>query len=155
LPRAATRRRPSSSNTAENGSPFDHHLLPAAEADGNAPACESLGQPSPCQTFGIPPTFQVALPQWKLGEHYDALAEKYVDGYVWFGRPWLYAQSGPLDCELVEQMARSTPYPYPDGAPSGQESSSSLLRFNVGSVISANIATGLPPDPYCPASALG
>ena len=143
-------------DTAENGSPFNYHQLTAAGSTGNVPACQSPGNPSLCQTFGIPPTWQVALPEWKLGGHYDALAEKYVDGYVWFGRPWLYAQSTEFDCELVEQMAQSTPFPYPDGASSGQ-SSNSMLSVNVfgASTSRASAAGGLPADPYCPASSLG
>ena len=144
-------------DTAENGSPFNYHQLTASGSTGNVPACQSLGHPSLCQTFGIPPTWQVALPEWKLGGHYDALAQKYVDGYVWFGRPWLYAQSTAFDCELVEQMAQSTPFPYPDGASSGQQSSHSLLEFNVfgASAARASAASGLPANPYCPASSLG
>jgi hypothetical protein len=136
-------------DTAENGSPFNYHQLTAAGSTGNVPACQSLGHPTLCQTFGIPPTWQVALPEWKLGGHYAALAQKYADGYVWFGRPWLYAQSTEFDCELVEQMAQSTPFPYPAGASSGQQPSSSPLNFN------AFEASQLPANPYCPASSLG
>jgi endoglucanase len=136
-------------DTAENGSPFNYHQLTAAGTTGNVPACQSLGHPTLCQTFGIPPTWQVALPEWKLGGHYDALAQKYADGYVWFGRPWLYAQSTDFDCELVEQMAQSTPFPYPAGASSGQQPSNSPLNFN------AFDASELPANPYCPASSLG
>jgi endoglucanase len=144
-------------DTAENGSPFNYHHLTAAGSAGSVPACQSLGHPSLCQTFGIPPTWQVALPEWKLGGHYAALAQKYVDGYVWFGRPWLYAQSTEFDCELVEQMAQSTPFPYPDGTSSGQHSSNSLLEFDVfgASTTQASAAGGLAPNPYCPASSLG
>jgi len=142
-------------DTAENGSPFDYHALIAAGAAGsNVAGCTSIDHPSLCQTFGIPPTYQVASPQWKLGAHDSALATKYVDGYVWFGRPWLYAQSGQFDCQLVEQMAQSTPFPYPDGASSSQPSPNALRRTGVSSHGRASAATALPPDPYCPASSL-
>jgi endoglucanase len=144
-------------DTAENGSPFNYHQLTAAGSAGNVPASQSIGQQTLCQTFGIPPTWQVALPEWKLGGHYQALAQKYADGYVWFGRPWLYAQSNEFDCELVEQMAQSTPFPYPDGVSPGQQPSNSLLHANVfgASGARASAASGLPANPYCPPSSLG
>jgi endoglucanase len=126
-------------DTAENGSPFTNRQLKAAGNPANVPACTTLGQPTVCQTFGIPPTWQVGLPAWKLGGHYAALADRYVDGYVWFGRPWLYGQASQFDCQLVEQMAQSTPFPYVASAPVGQQASDPRLPVN----------------PYCPASSLG
>jgi hypothetical protein len=136
-------------DTAENGSPFTNKQLKAAGDTGNVPACAAPGQPAVCQTFGIPPTWQVGLPEWKLGNRYDALADKYVDGYVWFGRPWLYGQSSQFDCQLVEQMAQSTPFPYPDGASVGQQSS---VR---SAALHSSAAAQLPANPYCPAVSLG
>jgi endoglucanase len=145
-------------DTAENGSPFTEQQLKAAGGTlGSAPACQTLGQPQFCQTFGIPPTWQVGLPEWELGGHYDALADKYADGYVWFGRPWLYGQSGQFDCELVEQMAQSTPFPYPDGVATGQQAADPMLRFGKfdASAPTARNIIQLPANPYCPASSLG
>jgi hypothetical protein len=139
-------------DTAENGSPFTNKQLKAAGDPSNVPACTTPGHPVVCQTFGIPPTWQVGLPAWKLGTHFDAAAEKFVDGYVWFGRPWLYGQSSQFDCQLVEQMAQSTPFPYPDGAPVGQQPSASTAG---SAVVGAPAVAALPANPYCPASSLG
>jgi endoglucanase len=141
-------------DTAENGSPFTYQQYRAAGAPGNVPGCQTPGAPRVCQTFGIPPTWQVALPQWKLGGSYDALAAKYVDGYVWFGRPWLYGQAYPFDCELVEQMAQSTPFPYPDGASQAQQTADTSRRSGANTA-RARAAAALPANTYCPASSLG
>jgi endoglucanase len=145
-------------DTAENGSPFTNQQYKAAGGpQGNVPACQTLGQAQPCQTFGIPPTWQVGLSEWQLGGHYDALADKYADGYVWFGRPWLYGQSSQFDCQLVEQMAQSTPFPYPDGVSTGQQAANPMLRFDESgaSAAIAHSISLLPANPYCPASSLG
>jgi endoglucanase len=144
-------------DTAENGSPFTNKQLQAAGGPANVPACTTPRHPAVCQTFGIPPTWQVGLPQWKLGQPYDALADKYVDGYVWFGRPWLYGQSSQFDCQLVEQMARSTPFPYPDGVSTGEQSSALFVGPGAArsNSISVTAAHGLPANPYCPATSLG
>jgi endoglucanase len=33
-----------------------------------------------------------------------------VDGYLWFGRPWLYMQADPFVMTRALQLARTTPY---------------------------------------------
>jgi endoglucanase len=101
-------------DTAENGHPFTHQAYTKAHFNtkswASRPACVKGKKVRFCQTFGIPPTWQVGLSQWHLGN--DAkIADKLVDGYVWFGRPWMKGQSSPFDPSLTEGMAKSTPFP--------------------------------------------
>ena len=39
-----------------------------------------------------------------------ARARAHIDGYLWFGRPWLYMQTHPFDMHRVLAMARTRPY---------------------------------------------
>jgi hypothetical protein len=41
------------------------------------------------------------------------LAAEHVDGFVWFGRPWLYRQADPFVMKRALTMARTTPWPRP------------------------------------------
>ena len=41
---------------------------------------------------------------------YRAWAEAHVDGYLWFGRPWLSMQADPFVMKRALQLARTTPY---------------------------------------------
>jgi hypothetical protein len=61
-------------------------------------------------TLGIPPTADVANPAWGLSEKVAAAAATYVDGYLWFGRPWLYNQGEGWDLDRALKLARTTPY---------------------------------------------
>ncbi|MCW2828516.1 MAG: Glucanase, partial [Marmoricola sp.] len=58
----------------------------------------------------IPPTTNVASTRWGLSKLNRAKAAKYVDAYLWFGRPWLYMQADPFDKPRALQLARTTPY---------------------------------------------
>ncbi len=80
------------------GSCYDH-----------APVCTSPTQ-RVCVTLGIPPTTDVANPAWGLTAKANALAQQYVDGYVWFGRPWLFMQNQPFQLNRALDLARSTSY---------------------------------------------
>ncbi|CAM3221686.1 glycoside hydrolase family 6 protein [Nocardioides dubius] len=66
-----------------------------------------------CVTLGIPPTVRVGDPAWGLPDDVVALARRHVDGFVWFGRPWLYRQADPFVMKRARAMARSTPWPRP------------------------------------------
>lgn len=70
-----------------------------------------------CVTLGIPPTVRVADPAWNLPADVAALARRHVDGFVWFGRPWLYRQADPFVMKRARAMARSTPWPGPLAQP--------------------------------------
>lgn len=97
-------------DTAENGEGFTHQSWHGSYW-ANAAPCRSRSSRH-CVTFGIPPTWDVGNPAWNLGPKLDAIADKLVDGYLWFGRPWLYGQKGPFDESRVLQMARTTPFPF-------------------------------------------
>ncbi|MFS3130613.1 glycoside hydrolase family 6 protein [Nocardioides sp. Bht2] len=66
-----------------------------------------------CVTLGIPPTVRVADPAWGLAANVADLAARNVDGFVWFGRPWLYKQADPFVMKRARAMVRSTPWPTP------------------------------------------
>ncbi len=98
-------------NTAQNGRPFKGYEYQGRNFD-NARACASRVD-SRCVTLGIPPTTAVADPAWGLSPTATAEASAYVDGYLWFGRPWLYNQASGWDQQRALTLARTTPYPGP------------------------------------------
>jgi hypothetical protein len=61
-------------------------------------------------TLGIPPTTDVGNPKWGLSAPNRKLARRYVDAYMWFGRPWLYRQADPFLTKRAVQLARTSPY---------------------------------------------
>ena len=62
-----------------------------------------------CVTLGIRPTYDVANPRWALSATTADLATRYVDGYLWFGRPRLYRQADPFVTSRALQLVPSTP----------------------------------------------
>jgi hypothetical protein len=62
-----------------------------------------------CVTLGIPPTTQVANPRWHLPGADASLAFRYVDAYLWAGRPWLGPTSS-FDLQRALGLASSTPF---------------------------------------------
>ncbi len=95
-------------NTASNGRPFKGYKYHGPNYD-NARVCQSASDHH-CVTLGIPPTVDVADPKWGLNAKTRQLAAKYVDAYMWFGRPWLYNQAAPFDMNRALGLARTTPY---------------------------------------------
>ena len=95
-------------DTAENGQPF-HFADYRGSHPNNAAVCRTKAELR-CVTLGIPPTTQVADRRWGLPEADRALARKYVDAYLWFGRPWLVMQTDPFSMKRALAMARTTPY---------------------------------------------
>ena len=95
-------------NTASNGKPFKGYKYNGPNFD-NARACTSTSDQH-CVTLGIPPTVDVADPKWGLSARDRRLAARYVDAYLWFGRPWLYNQASPFDMNRALTLARTTPY---------------------------------------------
>lgn len=94
-------------NTANQGHPFEFgHFQGKGKAD-NAPVCRSLADPGTCVALGIPPTPEVAHPRWGLSPRTNKLARKYVDGYLWFGRPWLHMQASPFVLDRAVGLART------------------------------------------------
>jgi hypothetical protein len=99
-------------DTADNGRPFTWLQFHAAHPRGdfdNAPACRTTQQQR-CDTLGIPPTWDVASPRWGLPAGTGQVAQALVDGYLWFGRPWLYRQAAPFLKSRALRVARTTPY---------------------------------------------
>ncbi|MDQ6641396.1 MAG: glycoside hydrolase family 6 protein [Actinomycetota bacterium] len=95
-------------NTSSNGQPFTFSHARGPDPD-NAKVCETKAE-RVCVTLGIPPTTDVANAKWGLSETDKAHARSYVDGYLWFGRPWLYRQADPFDLQRALSLARTTPY---------------------------------------------
>jgi hypothetical protein len=102
-------------DTAKSGRPtMWNEMIPDGKKDlkDNARVCRTSAQ-TRCVTLGIPPTVRTADPRWGLPTDSRALARRYVDGFVWFGRPWLYNQADPFVMKRALTMARSTPWPGP------------------------------------------
>jgi hypothetical protein len=95
-------------NTAQNGQPFEFKDARGTHPD-NAKVCETRTE-RVCVTLGIPPTTRVARPVWGLSDNNQARATRLVDGYLWFGRPWLHMQADPFDMHRALAVARTTPY---------------------------------------------
>ena len=95
-------------NTAENGKPFEHDQARGNNFD-NSPVCRSRSD-TRCVTLGIPPTTHVASTRWGLSAVNRSRARAHVDGYLWFGRPWLYMQADPFVKARALALARTTPY---------------------------------------------
>jgi endoglucanase len=98
-------------DTADNGRPFtwmQHRSEhPGADFD-NAATCRSVSD-STCDTLGVPPTTDVAdQPGLDLTARQRTDALRYVDAYLWFGRPWLVRQASPFSLGRALEVARST-----------------------------------------------
>jgi endoglucanase len=98
-------------NTSSNGHPFTFGRYTGPDPD-DAFVCRSKQEPvaTTCVTLGIPPTSDVANPGWRLWASTSTLARGYVDGYLWFGRPWLHRQADPFVLSRALQLVASTPY---------------------------------------------
>jgi hypothetical protein len=52
----------------------------------------------------------VTSPRWGLSATARRLAGRYVDAYMWIGRPWLDNQDSPFDLQRTLQLAATTPF---------------------------------------------
>jgi endoglucanase len=95
-------------NTAQNGRGFTYQQYHGSSYD-NAAVCHSRAQQR-CVTLGIPPTTKVADGRWGLSAGSRATANRYVDAYLWFGRPWLDNQSDPFDLQRSLALAATSPF---------------------------------------------
>jgi endoglucanase len=95
-------------NTASNGEPFTYQQYRGPDYD-NAAVCRTRAARR-CVTLGIPPTTQVSSPQWRLSGRQRSLAARYVDAYLWCGRPWLDNQADPFDLPRSLALAATTPF---------------------------------------------
>jgi endoglucanase len=94
-------------NTDENGQPYKPFQVPG-RAINLAPMCHDTVQ-TVCQRTGIPPTTNVASPQWNLGAKAAADARRYCDGYVWSGQPW-DIDDGPFVRQYALWLAENGEY---------------------------------------------
>lgn len=95
-------------NTSSNGQPFAGYTYKGPNFD-NAWVCKTKTQHR-CVTLGIPPTTDVANAKWGLPVADRVKAAAYCDGFLWFGRPWLYNQASPFVMKRALQLARTTPW---------------------------------------------
>jgi hypothetical protein len=94
-------------STAENGAGFLNGQYPG---DVNNPRVCRSRYDTLCVTLGIPPTTQVANARWHLSGADASLAFRYVDAYVWAGRPWLSGPASSFDLPRALGLASSTPF---------------------------------------------
>jgi hypothetical protein len=99
-------------DTADNGRPFtfaDYYAKHPRGNFDNAETCASSAEER-CDTLGHVPTWDTGVDGLGLTDLQKQQAATYVDGYLWFGRPWLVNQASPFSLERTLQVARSTPY---------------------------------------------
>jgi len=99
-------------NTSNNGHPFKFGQYTGADPT-NPVVCDSTTTPASttCETLGVPPTADVAAARWKLPSATAALAARYVDAYLWFGRPWLHhVGSQPFVTKRAIKLVKTTPF---------------------------------------------
>ena len=95
-------------NTSSNGRGFTFQQYHGPDFNNAIPCTNRTSRR--CVTLGIPPTANVASPQWGLSASTRRLATRYVDAYLWIGRPWLYRQADPFLLQRAILMARTTPF---------------------------------------------
>lgn len=95
-------------NTSDNGRPFTYQQYHGPDFN-NAAVCASH-RSRRCVTLGIPPTWRVSQRRWGLSPRARSLANSEVDGYLWYGRPWLDDQADPFDLSRALQLAATTPF---------------------------------------------
>jgi hypothetical protein len=95
-------------NTSSNGRGFTFQQYHGPDFNNATPCATRASRV--CVTLGIPPTSDVTNPQWGLSPGNRRLAARYVDAYLWIGRPWLYRQSDPFLLQRAVLMASTTPF---------------------------------------------
>ena len=104
-------------DTADNGHPFTmtqfyakHPKSKGGFFDNSWP-CRSA-QDTVCNALGIRPTWKVAQDGLGLTAADEAVAQQHVDGYLWFGRPWLINQASPFNRAKAVNAAKYSPFQY-------------------------------------------
>ncbi len=95
-------------DTVENGQPYRPRDVGHGKGLNDTPRCHA-GVKTPCQRTGIPPTTNVASPQWHLGATAAKDARLYCDGYVWSGQPW-DIDGGPFLKKYALWLAANSKY---------------------------------------------
>jgi endoglucanase len=94
-------------NTSESGAPF---LYGQYRGNHDNPRTCRDRHDTICATLGIPPTANVTNPRWGLSAGDRGIAGRYVDAYMWIGRPWLDNGNWPFDFGRALAMAASSPF---------------------------------------------
>jgi len=85
-------------DTADNGRPFTYSQFykrhPHGFFDNSAPCKKPTA--TVCNALGVPPTWKVTSTPLSLSTTERSEAASDVDGYLWFGRPWLKNQATPF-----------------------------------------------------------
>ncbi|MDR0884370.1 MAG: Ig-like domain-containing protein [Oscillospiraceae bacterium] len=103
-------------DTADNGNGFTHGDYTGgtdARVDTKGlpygdPRTQTYAGQARTSVLGIAPTWQVASADTGLSSELTKIAKQYVDGYLWFGRPWLYQQTSPYSRTKALAAARYT-----------------------------------------------
>jgi len=102
-------------DTADNGRPFTYAQFyakhPAAKGNffDNSFPCRNQ-RSTVCNALGVPPTWQVASTALPLSADQKATAARLVDGYLWFGRPWLKDQATPFQEKKAILAGKYSPF---------------------------------------------
>ena len=99
-------------DTADNGHgfTFDQYKTRHPNSDVTNPiVCQTKTQ-QVCETLGIPPTWKVGEAKWHLSATVARTARHWVDGYLWYNRPWLDHNASPFELSRALPLARTTPF---------------------------------------------
>lgn len=100
-------------DTSDNGHPYTWGQWTArfgAKGFDNSRICTSKSMKL-CSSLGIRPTWKTGARSLnKLPVSAQPKAKKYVDGYLWFGRPWLTNQAHPFNLDKAVSAAKYSPY---------------------------------------------
>jgi hypothetical protein len=99
-------------DTADNGRPFTYSQFYARHPHGffdNSAPCKSATS-TVCNALGVPPTWRVTSTALQLSAGQRAEAATDVDGFLWFGRPWLTNQATPFNRTKAIKAGMYSPY---------------------------------------------
>ncbi|WP_299053350.1 glycoside hydrolase family 6 protein [uncultured Nocardioides sp.] len=94
-------------STSSNGKGFEFGRYDPQSQRDNARTCRSRTDKRMCVMLGAPPSMDPDNPRWGLSPALRRTAARTVDGYLWFGRPWLYNQADPFVRSRALDLARS------------------------------------------------
>jgi len=99
-------------DTADNGRPFTYGQFykrhPHGFFDNSAPCKKPTAKV--CNALGVPPTWKVTSTALPLSAAESSEAASDVDGYLWFGRPWLKNQATPFKRSKAIKAGEYSPF---------------------------------------------
>lgn len=99
-------------DTADNGRAFTYSQFYKKHPHGffdNSARCKKPTS-KVCNALGVPPTWKVASTALPLTADQRATAARLVDGYLWFGRPWLKNQATPFKKKKAVLAGQYSPF---------------------------------------------